>query len=905
MAALRAFGDRPAVLTLKGNEVYSLCYKELSDRIGRLTAGLIAAGAGAGQRTAILAPNSPDWIIACLAIVNAGGVAVPLDAKLDEESLRHVLADSKPSLIFATTDVRERVERIASHRIRTVCLDGDADGSGDWQDLTGPDTAVLPDLKAEDTAAIFYTSGTTGPPKGVPLTHRNLLFELQSLIDMGLMSPGERLLLPLPLHHVYPFVVGMLAALVYGVGIILPQSITGPHILQAIKSCGASTIIGVPRLYEAMLSGIDGRIAARGWAVRLIYRALQNASLFARRRLSLRLGSYLFRPLHQEIGPQLRLLACGGAALDQQVAWTLECLGWTVATGYGLTETSPLLTIVPPGDTRFETAGRPIPGVELRVIPIKDLREEDSVNATEPAAPASRHVEPRAQGIGEIQAKGPNVFAGYLNLPQRTADAFTEDAWFRTGDRGWIDDEGFLHVLGRDSTFVVTSAGENISLENLERAYEHHPLIKEIGIVMRDRRLVAVAVPEPSELRKAGAKSPDDALRGAVQEQSRLLPSYERVEELAVSHEAIARTRLGKIRRDKLHQRFDVIRAAEKVGAEAVAPMPIEDMSGEDQALLEHPQSREVWALLAKRYPAISLSPDSDVTLDLGIDSLEWINVTLEIREHTGINLSEQATARIQTVRDLLNEVLGSSDRVREHIADLGKEPELFLSAQQKSWLKPLGPIESLVARLLYHVNRTLVRTIFRVKVSGLEHLRSCDQMILTPNHVSVLDPFVIAAVVPYDVLRRSAFAGWTGMAFANPLYRFVVRLARTFPVEVGRAAFSSLALGLVTLRRGMNLIWFPEGRRSRDGKLQVFRPGIGVILAKHPLPVVPAVISGTFEAMPIGQRFPRPRRVEVRFGHVCRPEDLERKGRGDRTEDRMTEALHRKMEELQHHRDT
>jgi long-chain acyl-CoA synthetase len=883
------------VLGFDHDRTVSLSFGKLADRIAGLSAGLLAEGLGDGKRVAIAASNSPDWIVACLAVINVGGVAVPLDGKLDEESLEHVLEDSRPALLFASAHERKRLERLSEHPLRAVSLDGEGDAAAEWERLAATAPGSLPDIEPESTAVLFYTSGTTGLPKGVPLSHRNLLFELRSLLDIGLMAPGERLLLPLPLHHVYPFVVGMLAPLAYGVAIVLPRSMTGPHVIEATRTFEAATVVGVPRLYEALVDGIEGRVNAGGGVARLAFRAALALSRFSRRRLSLHLGKTLLRPLHRRIGPRLRLMASGGAALAHELAWTMESLGWTVATGYGLTETAPLLTIVAPGDTHFDSAGRPLPGIEVRVTP---LEGEDADGAERTEAPS--HPGVRDPRIGEIEVRGPNVFAGYRALPERTREAFTADGWFRTEDRGWIDQQGYLHVVGRASTFVVTPAGKNISLEELERTYERHRLIREIGIFMRDGRLCAVAVPDPGELRLAEAPFPEETLRKAVREQSQPLPRYRRVDDLVVSRNALARTRLGKIRRDKLRQRFDEVRRSGGASAEA-GPMAIDEMSGEDQALLDDARARRVWEALAARYPKLGLSPDSDVAMDLGIDSLEWITITFEISEHTGVQLSEQATARIQTVRDLLREVVEHAERGGPSPGVLTDDPERYLSPQQKRWLAPLGPIERVFAWLLYIVNRALIRTVFRIRVSGLEHLAACDQVIVAPNHLSAMDPVLMAAILPYGFLRRTAFAGWTGIAFANPVFRLFVRLAHALPVETDRAAFSSLALALAATRQGLNLVWFPEGRRSRDGALQAFRPGVGILVEAQRLPVVPTVIRGTFEAMPAGRAFPRLfQRIDVRFGAPLTADQLDAAGHGERPQDRITEALHRAVRTLQ-----
>lgn len=896
-------GEHPAILYFADGEQKNCSYSALAEWVNRLSRRLRMEELGDNRRVALLAANSPAWIAVGLAVIEAGGVIVPLDAKLDEESLRHALADSAPALVLTDVDDHKRVTRLCPDGIEPRLLgdfartddQSDVDhghGSGNNTEHQPEEPPTAPDRDA--TAVIFYTSGTTGPPKGVPLSHRNLLFELHRLLEVGLMAPGERLLLPLPLHHVYPFVMGMLAPLVYGVAIVLPRSMTGPHILQASSSFDVATVIGVPRLYEALVSAIEARAAGSGIAARLAYRGGLVVSRSARRRLSLRLGKILLRPLHRRFGPKLRLMACGGAALDADLAWTLEGMGWTVATGYGLTETSPLVSLVPPGDTHFDSAGRPLPQIELRIAPLAS--GGDDTQSEDGDAEAGEDDRPAGQEVGEIQLRGPNVFEGYLGLPDKTAEAFTEDGWYRTEDRGYLDAEGYLHVLGRASTFVVTAAGKNISLEELERAYGQPAAVKEIGIFLRDNRLCALAVPDPSILRESEGGDADKILRDAVKEAGRQQPRYKRIDELIVARDALARTRLGKIQRDKLRRRFDTIR--EEGETVKSGPLPIEEMPGDDQALLEHPPARAAWDFLAKRFEALRLTPDSDVATDLGVDSLEWINLTLEIRERSGASLSEEATSRIESVRDLLQEVVEGTSPDSQEAISLEEHPESYLSERQRHWLRPLNPIEQAFAWLLYWVNRSLVRTFFRLEVSGLENLHAADPTIVTPNHMSVLDPFVIAAAIPYDRLKRSAFAGWTGLAFANPLFRFVVRLGRTLPVEHDRAAFSSLAVALVALREGMSLIWFPEGARSKDGTLQPFMPGIGALLERQPMPVVPTVVSGTFQAMPPGQRLPRPQRVHVRFGPAIPAEELQ----PDREDghDTVAEALRGRIADLQ-----
>src|SRR5207237_389508 len=266
---------------------------------------------------AIIADNGPEWIAAALAVIRAGGVVVPLDVQLGDKALRHVFGDSTPRFVFTTRNRAERIVACAENA-RIVLLDATDQDERSWRRLLLENAGALPKLGPEDHATLFYTSGTTGPPKGVPLTHSNLSVQINAALATGLTSENDHLLLPLPLHHVYQFVVGL-----------------------------------------------------------------------------------------------LRPLASGGAALDPELAMKLEGLGWQVAIGYGLTETSPLLTFNLPGQAPLDSVGKPIRGVELR---IRTPEKEERVDGLERQ--------------GEVLARGPSVFTACRTLEEKTREAFTEGRWF-------------------------------------------------------------------------------------------------------------------------------------------------------------------------------------------------------------------------------------------------------------------------------------------------------------------------------------------------------------------------------------------------------------------------------------------------------------------------------------------
>ncbi|MBA2714174.1 MAG: 1-acyl-sn-glycerol-3-phosphate acyltransferase, partial [Rubrobacteraceae bacterium] len=445
----------------------------------------------------------------------------------------------------------------------------------------------------------------------------------------------------------------------------------------------------------------------------------------------------------------------------------------------------------------------------------------------------------------------------------------TDDGWFRTGDLGYLDESGYLYVTGRASTLIVTEGGKNVQPEDVEEVYNSHPAIQEIGVLQKDGRLVAAIVPDPGEIRKQENGDVERAIREAVEERSKRLPSYQRLSDYAITREPLEYTQLGKLRRHLLEDRYDRAKEGEEGAGEAEAgPMAPEEMSDEDRELLEDQAAEQVWSLLARRYPDVRLTPDTSPQLDLGVDSMEWVNLTMEIGESAGVELDEEAVNSIDTVRDLLREVAEASEsgEVPSGASPLD-QPEDVLDQDQKRWLEPLGPGRSMVARALFSLNRALMRGLFRLRVEGLENLPERGSFVVAPNHVSYLDSFVVAAALDYRLLRRTYWAGWTGAAFGNPLTRLVSRLAQVVPIDPERAGVSSLAFAAAVLARGKNLVWFPEGQRSPSGQLQPFKPGLGMLLNHFQAPVVPVSIHGTYEAMPRGKALVRPAKVTLVFG--------------------------------------
>ncbi|ABI56948.1 AMP-binding protein [Alkalilimnicola ehrlichii MLHE-1] len=829
---------------------------ELLERAGRLAAGLVSAGLDKGDRIALVAHNSVDWVAAALGVMQAGGVVVPLDTQMPLKEFHFVLRDAQPRWVFTTGALVDRVIGAEVDPEPTLYrLDGDERAPEHWRSLWA-DEPIVPDVAPEDLATMFYTSGTTGAPKGVPLTHKNLASNVSSLVQENVAGSDDRVLVPLPFHHVYPFTVGILVPLRLGAPLILPFSLVGPQIVRALQLGQPTIMLGVPRLYDAVWTALEDRVAGRGAVAEKLFHGMLALSMQARKRWGLRLGRRLFRSLHQRLAPSLRMVVSGGAALDPTLTEKLRALGWEVATGYGLSETAPILTYNPPERLRVESAGMALPGVELAIDPPGE--------------------------IGEVLARGDNVFHGYWRRPDKTREVLQEDGWFRTGDLGELDGDGYLYLQGRRSAMIVLPGGENIDPERVEGVLSQAEGVREVGVLESGGRLVGVAVPEPALLRAHQGEALRERLISAVQAAGRALPSHHRPGRLQVAVDPLPRTRLGKLRRHELQHLYDRLAEQGGVSAAKAEPIPRESMAPEDQQLLTDPSAEATWEYLVEKYPDFRLTPDTSLSLDLGLDSLAWVNLSLTLRDRVGVEFDDDAIGRIETVRDLLREAAGAgqSEGTAEGAGDLVAElrrPESNVPEDLQRWLEPRSALSAVSARLLWALASLFTRVWVRVEVRG--RLPDDGPVLIAPRHLSVLDPVVLSHAVGLRRMLHLRWAGWTGLLFQGPVSRWFSRAAGVLPVDPASAPRRSLALAAMTLQRQDSLVWFPEGARSPDGRLQPFQPGVGLLLRAWPVPVVPVWVEGTRELMPKGRRLPRFGRATVVVGEPISAERLKALG--------------------------
>ena len=478
--AVRTYGERVALRFPVSKEgrllIQETTYKEFWELAGKLATWLYARGIQEGDRVAILAKPSLGWAVAFAATQRLGAVAVPLDASLQVPEIRRLLGEAEVSVLFCAPDRHSELAPLAKEipGLKEVVAVEDAAGAPSlWRVLPAEISFKEAQPDPEDLAVLMYTSGTTGDSKGVMLCHRNITANIEAMIKMIRVGPDDRALTIVPWYHIYGLTASFLAPLWVGASVTYTDDYR--NLIPIAQRVGVTIIIAVPKLYHALWRRLSENIE-ESLAKRLLYR-------FAPRFL----GKLVRKKL---LGEQFRFFISGGAPLHPEVAKALRRLGIGVMEGYGLTETSPVLTLSEPFDPPG-TVGRPLPGVQIKID------------------------RPDADGLGEVLVRGPNVMLGYYKNPRRTREAFTEDGWFRTGDLGRLDEEGRLFLAGRKKNMIMLESGKKVYPEEVEWEFSRIPEIAEVLVyedTSRGQPMVAAMVyPDWDLLREQGVTDPKQA----------------------------------------------------------------------------------------------------------------------------------------------------------------------------------------------------------------------------------------------------------------------------------------------------------------------------------------------------------------------------------------------------------
>lgn len=783
------------------DRVERFTYRELDERAARVAAFLRVHGVTAGDRCALLGENSALWCAAYLGILRVGAVAVPFDTTYKSAQVATLLRDSGATVVFASSRFEGVAREAAPSGVRILSL-----SEGDE-----PSAHVDPcPARPNDPATILYTSGTTADPKGVVLTHANLLAEKDGAFQVVSVNEHDAVLGVLPLFHALAQMANLLLPFSVGAHVVFLDTLNTRELLRALDEEGITIFVCVPQFFYLIHQRITGEVEKRGAAARLLFRVLVATNGLLRQ-VGFNAGPIFFRRAHRSLGRRMRLLITGGSKLDETVGRDLYDLGFTILQAYGLTETSGAATITRPGEP-IATVGAAFPGVEIRIAGVPD---------------------------GEILIRGPIVMAGYWNRPEATA-AVLRDGWLHTGDLGRLDARGCLTITGRSKEVIVLSSGKNIYPEEIEAHYRQSPFIKELCVLgitpagePAAERLHAIVVPDADVFRERKMVNTSELIRFELEGLSVSLPPHKRVLGFDVSMEPLPRTTTGKLKRHAVARRD----AESRVAAEHAEEVP---------ATTDEPHlARVIESVRRVVRSGVIVRGNSNLELDLGLDSMERVELLALLEQRFGIRVPAEVAQSALVVRDLAEAFRGAT----EQGSDATELPwaTLLDVRDPGPQLRALTMPRTVVPTALFAVARVLVRLLARPDVSGLEHLPARGPFIISPNHQSYLDPFVLIGVLPYRIFRQLFFVG-AAEYFETPLTAWLAKQLNIVPVDPDANLLPAMQAGAFGLRSGKVLVLFPEGERSIDGGVKKFKKGAAILSHHLDVPIVPIAIDGVFE---------------------------------------------------------
>jgi long-chain acyl-CoA synthetase len=530
--AAEAFPDKLALK--KGDITYT--YKELKNEVIKLKNHLLELGLKKGEKFAVFGENRPEWAIAYLAIVRAGLVVVPIDRLLSNAEILHILRSSEARGVVASENYTDNIEEVKPELddFEHVII------MNQIKDLKPKKDIPVDKIDPDSLAVLIFTSGTTGTSKAVMLSHNNILSNLESVDKIISLDEKDTLVSIIPMHHTFEGTAGFIYPLYEGSAIYYPPSLKPKDLLATMKQANVSCLIAVPLLFEKFLAAVHRKVAAAPIPTKIVFNAISGiGSVFKF------LRKPLFAKIRNEMGlGNLRVACAGGAALTDKVAQGLKLFAIPIIQGYGLTETSPVVSVSPLEKPKTASVGVPIPGVEVKI----DHPDED--------------------GIGEIIISGPNIMLGYYKNEKATAEVI-KDGWLYTGDLGYKDDEGYLYITGRKKSLIVTQTGKNICPEELEEKIIKSQWVKEVLVIPRidpntKKELICALIFPDYELLEEYSISSEITMekedveaifKDVVHEVNETLPVYKRITQFEVREEEFPKTTTQKIKRHMFIER--------------------------------------------------------------------------------------------------------------------------------------------------------------------------------------------------------------------------------------------------------------------------------------------------------------------------------------------------------------
>jgi long-chain acyl-CoA synthetase len=786
------YPDKTAFEIKRGIRVDRFSFSQMNDLALRLANFLKKQGLGKGDKVVILAPNMPEYVLVFFGCWLAGIIVIPIDLRTTKETIKKFVKLTSPKLGFTSKYLPHLFK---DFDFPSFFLENLVDQVKDLS-LSQP-----VQVKPGDVAEIVFTSGTTGTPKGVILTHKNLLYDLEKGLEVYPLKSSWRVLSVLPLSHALTQMVDLLVCFSNGMKVVYLTRLNPLTIKKAIKKHQITCMDIVPQVLSLMLKGIEREAEKKRKLARFEQaQRIAPALPFFLRRL-------LFREVHQGFGGRFKFFACGSAPLDLKLAQAWENMGIKIYEAYGATEMTAALTLNTPKDQKLGSVGKVLPGMEVKI-----------------------------DKEGEVWAKGANISPGYFANPQKTKEAFV-NGWYKSGDVGFFDSQGYLHISGRTAFKIVLPSGLKVYPEDVEKKLKQHPLVEEACLVG--------ARAEKGEVSHAVIiTSKPSRVERIVAEVNQNLEEHQRIFEASVwPEEDFPRTPIFKIDRSR------VLEWVEDTSIKHQAPSTKKE---------EHrDELREILAEVSE-IEVGKIGPKSNLVSDLKLDSLARVELLSLIEERLGVYLNEDKISTQTTVGQLKKMVKAGEKARKEEVPD-------WQFNKVAIWIREI------FQRFFF---LPLYGHFVKIEVQGKENLaQASPPVIIIFNHLGPWDIFSVYKILPSSLRKKLVGLGdaryyemWGGLL--GFLTQFLGGALVVAQEEKVKRAGLEKAGELVA--EGFSVIISPEGTFSKTGKLGEFKPGAGMLAVELRLPVIPIKISPSYQEIfsptPFGawQRYIPKRRGKV-----------------------------------------
>ncbi len=774
----------------KGQDI---SFGETCTRVAERTGFLQKKGIAKGDVVGILSGNSPEWCSTFLAVTSIGAIALPLDTNLNKDQYNDMLLTAGAKAVFTGEGFHGKY-KVPSFDIDYKKIDGRGNAL--------PEVSCSPD----DIAVLLFTSGTTGTPKMVSLSHRNILHIAYVCTDLEEYTQVDQTLAILPLFHVYALESTFMAPFVTGSMIVMQNSLKGPDIMKSLADNDITIFPAAPIMWELFFNGIANKARAESERkYKLFMFLVNNAPLLRMLGLGLLLKK-VFAPVHDVFGHSHRFFISGGAPMKKEYFNWYKNMGFNIMEGYGLSETTGPIAIPYYKKSKAGSVGPPIAGNEVTV---KNINSD---------------------GIGEICLRGPAVSPGYFKNDEANRKSFDEEGFFNTGDLGRVDRKGNIYITGRLKNVIVLDSGKNVYPEELEFFYRNSEKINEIAVFERSIQgrtsLFAVVVPG----RKSSASY--NEIKAEIELMNKELPDYKRVRNFSVSFDELPKNSTKKI----LYS--EVIKFLEAGNYQTCE---------EDNVVLKDllrgtgPREERIVALLKKKLGADMLFTNSTLS-DFNVDSLGFIDIIVYLEQNLNTAIDSKVFRTKETLGEILIYLASLEEAAGSSLDDKILNGEIEFRANTF-----FNPFHHIVLAFL----RVASKALWNVEVRNREMLQ-LDNTILVSNHQSYLDMVWIASSIPWKYRKDIYVTGKRRLSFLRFIFPIlpIIYVDETNGIEVLKA-------GADILRQGKTLVVFPEGTRTENGQLNEFMSG-AAYLAKHlGKKILPVSVSGSYEIWPRRNNLP------------------------------------------------